>query len=240
MRPTGPETKFIQIDDVDDAALLKLCAISHLNLRISAGNHQAWVAVTGERSAQEAKELARRLRKGTSADMSASGATRLAGSTNYKLKYAPNFPQVTLMSAFPGRMTTPGQLEEMGLLAAPEPQVVRVAALRVPNSGTCRTWPEYARCVQGAPPTNDKSGPDISRADFTWALMALLRGHTIEDTASRLLELSSKALENGGGYALRTAQECRGGGGTGERTAEKPGVIFSMSVRDRDEASLGT
>ena len=68
------------------------------------------------------------------------------------------------------------------------------------------SWPDYSRCVAGAFPNNAKDGADISRADFTWALMALRRGHSIEDTASRLAVLSSKEHENGDSYALRTAQ----------------------------------
>ena len=117
VRPTGPDVQFIQLDDLDDAALARVQTCAHLNLCTSPGNHQAWIAVSGDRSAEEAKELARRLRKGTGADLTASGATRVAGTLNYKTKYAPNFPVVTILSAFPGRITTPERLAELGLLA---------------------------------------------------------------------------------------------------------------------------
>ena len=44
----------------------------------------------------EDKDFARRLRKGTGADPTASGATRVAGSLNFKDKYAPDFPRVAI------------------------------------------------------------------------------------------------------------------------------------------------
>ncbi len=43
--------------------------------------------------------------------------------------------------------------------------------------------------------------PDISRADFTWCRTAIEWGWGIQDTARRLMELSSKAKENGERYA---------------------------------------
>ena len=46
---------------------------------------------------------------------------------------------------------------------------------------------------------------DISRADCAWCVTAIDWGWSIEDTATRLLEGSRKARENGQGYALTTA-----------------------------------
>jgi len=64
----------------------------------------------------------------------------------------------------------------------------------------------HQRCVQGASPARDSNRPDISRADFTFALIAQDWGWAVEETAARLLEVSSKARENGEAYALLTAQ----------------------------------
>jgi hypothetical protein len=48
---------------------------------------------------------------------------------------------------------------------------------------------------------------DISRADYTFCLLAIDWGWTAEQTAARLMQESGKAQENGEGYALRTAQK---------------------------------
>lgn len=45
-----------------------------------------------------------------------------------------------------------------------------------------------------------------TKPSITWALMALRRGNSIEETAVRLGECSGNAKENGDNYALRTAQ----------------------------------
>jgi hypothetical protein len=192
----------VQLDDLDAVALQRVQAVAFLTLATSPGNHQAWVAVSG---VQEGKEIARRLRKGTGADLSASGATRVAGTVNYKKKYEPGFPTVSIESAAPGRIVTPERLEQLGLLAPPEP--VRASPLRVSSFSGSRTWPDYARCVADAPPNRGGDGPDISRADFFFGMLAAQRGHTIEEIAARLMEESSKARENGERYARITAEK---------------------------------
>jgi RepB DNA-primase C-terminal helical domain len=53
---------------------------------------------------------------------------------------------------------------------------------------------------------NSKTGRDVSRADFMWCLMAAQRGHSIEEIAARLMELSTQAQENGEQYARLTAE----------------------------------
>jgi hypothetical protein len=136
--------------------------------------------------------------------MSASGASRVAGTSTFKAKYSPDYPTVTITHAVPGRIMTPDQLSQFGLLADPEP--AKPLSTYTPNYSRALSWPDYERCVAGAPPNHSKDGPDISRADFCWCLMALRRNHTVDETAARLAELSSKAKENGDSYALRTAQ----------------------------------
>jgi hypothetical protein len=89
----------------------------------------------------------------------------------------------------------------MGLLAAREPE--RAAPARV---STPRSWPVYQRCVEGAPMKHGENTPGISRADFMWSLMAAQRGHGRDAIADRLMELSSKAEENGERYARLTAE----------------------------------
>ena len=166
-------------------------------------SYQAWVAIP-TRGAD--KDFARRLRKGAGADDTASGATRVAGSLNFKDKYAPNFPRVQIAHIVPGLMTSMSQLGRMGLVAEPEkpaPPIFRLSPMERTRSSK---WPSYLHCVQGAPPNRDQTGPDISRADFTWCMTAISWDHTIEETATRLMEKSAKARENGECYALLTAQ----------------------------------
>lgn len=88
VRPVAEDVTLVQLDDLDAVALQRVQSVAFLTLATSPGNHQAWVAVSGFNNA---KDFARRLRKGTGADLSASGATRIAGCPNYKRKYEPNF-----------------------------------------------------------------------------------------------------------------------------------------------------
>ena len=53
--------------------------------------------------------------------------------------------------------------------------------------------------------TQGEDRPDISRADFTWCRTAIEWGWSTQDTAPRLMELRSKAKENGERYAVLTA-----------------------------------
>jgi hypothetical protein len=218
VRPHGDDVTLVQLDDLDAAALGRLECAAFLTLRTSPGNHQAWVAVSGVAAPDDARDIGRRLRKGTGADLSASGATRVAGTVNYKRKYEPDFPTVTVLSAFPGRMVTVSQLEQFGLLAAPEP-VARATPLRVSSS---RSWPDYERCVAGAPMNHAKDGPDISRADFLYAKMAADRGHSIEEITARLYEISEKSR------SLRCAPN-------GERDAER---YARLTAQNATAASL--
>jgi hypothetical protein len=168
-------------------------------LATSPGNNQAWVAVE-----DAPKDFARRLRKGAGADPTASGATRCAGSLNFKTKYAPAFPLVTITHTNAGNIVSGAALEQAGLVTAPEQPPAR--ASRVSPYRGRRKWPSYERCLQGAPPVHQGDRPDVSRADFTWAMTAIDWGWPVDDTAKRLLEVSPNARENREAYALATAQ----------------------------------
>jgi hypothetical protein len=102
VRPYALGVSFIQLDDLRADMLTHLAPAVFLILKTSPGNFQAWVVIPGA----EDKDFARRLRKGTKADATASGATRAAGSKNFKDKYAPDFPRVAIEQAPPGRKTT--------------------------------------------------------------------------------------------------------------------------------------
>jgi hypothetical protein len=70
-----------------------------------------------------------------------------------------------------------------------------------------RGWPSYQRCVEGAPGSREGGRPDISRADFTFCLLAIDWGWGVEETAERLMmQESGKAHAEGMNYAMRTAR----------------------------------
>lgn len=211
VRPMSDTSAFIQLDDLTEAKLDQVHPVAFLIVCTSPGNHQAWIAVPSFASDQDRKDFTRRVKKQISADSSATGSVRLAGTSNFKAKYIGNFPKVEIIDAVPGRMTTPDALEALGLVAPedPAPNVFRLKTSRNHSRlGSDRSWPDYELCVKGAPL---KDGyPDRSMADFFWCMMSAQRGHSIEDIAARLLEVSAKAQENARrhdeGYALVTAQ----------------------------------
>jgi hypothetical protein len=201
VRPCSPRAVFIQLDDLDAQAMERLKPAAFLGLQTSPGNYQAWIAMPGNPD----EDFPRRLRKGAGADPAASGATRVAGSLNFKEKYVPAFPRVEIAHLAPGRVASKEQLDALGLVAVPE--AVPPARLRVsPSHSGNRKWPSYQRCLEGAPPNHGNTGPDISRVDFTWCMTAFTWGWSIEETADKLMQLSAKARENGEIYAHRTAQ----------------------------------
>lgn len=218
VRPVSDQVHFVQLDDLDAAGLGRVGEAAFLTLETSPGNHQAWVAVSGLGSPDEVKDFSRRLRKGAGADHSASGATRVAGTTNYKRKYEPDFPMVRISAAAPGRIVTRERLEEMGLVAAPEPKIAAPAFAARSSQGksgnprmrTGKVWPDYARSLAGAPPRLQGSGPDRSLADFNWCMTAIDWGWSIEETAAQLPKVSEKARQRlqlrDEGYPLITAQ----------------------------------
>ncbi len=170
-------------------------------MQTSPGNHQAWIAVEGGD-----REFTSRVKKGTGADGSASGAVRLAGVPNYKRKYAPQFPTVTIDAAQPGHVMTRAQLEGMGLVApAPPKPEMPTFPLRCSDPPKRKAWPSYERCLEGAPESGSGE-KKRSSADFTFCCIAIDHfRRTPEETAAKLMEVSSKARENGEGYAFDQA-----------------------------------
>jgi hypothetical protein len=198
VRPHGPGVTFLQLDDLGADRLPPLAPAVFLTLETSPGNFQAWLALPG----REDKEFARRVRRGTGADATASGATRISGSLNFKDKYAPDFPRVTIREARPGYRTSAAELERLGLVAPPE----ELPPLPPARLAGARVWPSYAHALDGAPLDSEGQGPDRSRADFVWCMTAITWGFGVDATAERLMEESGKARANGKTYARTTAR----------------------------------
>jgi hypothetical protein len=206
-----PETAvtFVQLDDLKAEQLERVRPASFLIFSTSPGNHQAWLAVSGYRG--DTVELCRRVRKALGAgDHSATGSTRLAGSENFKTKYAPEFPVVSIVHGVSGRVMTEEQLQSMGLLAEPAPAIATGQFVHKYTSPHGRSWPDYARCLAGAPPNRSGSGPDRSLADFTWCKFSAQRGWSVEEIAAELPNVSQKARERianrDPGYVTETAK----------------------------------
>jgi RepB DNA-primase N-terminal domain len=198
VRPYGSGISFLQLDDLAAEQLTRLAPAVFLTLETSPGNFQAWLALPG----REDKELARRVRRGTGADATASGATRVAGSLNFKDKYAPNYPRVAIREVRAGHKTNAAELERLGFVAPPEEFTPLPPARALGN----RKWPSYAHALDGAPLDSEGQGPDRSRADFVWCMTASTWGFGVDEIAERLIEESNKAQANGKGYAVTTAR----------------------------------
>jgi hypothetical protein len=160
---------------------------------------QAWVAVQ-----EPPPGFAARLKEGLRADATASGATRVAGTFNYKEAYAPNFPVVRILDAQSGHVVTPAELEVMSVVAPAKPAPPPLPFRASNTTPRTHKWPDYQRCLDNAP-IGPSGHPQRTRADFVWCQIALSWGHSIGDTAARLLDVSTKAQENGEAYAFKTA-----------------------------------
>lgn len=117
------QAELVQLDDLNADAAAQVTPHAFMVLCTSPANFQAWVAIS-----DATPDFARRLRKGAGADPSASGATRISGSLNYKSKYAPSFPLVTIVQKNAGNVVSAAALEQAGLVAPREeprpPQLV--------------------------------------------------------------------------------------------------------------------
>jgi hypothetical protein len=197
-----PAAVLLQLDDLTAGNLERVRPFAFMVVATSPGNFQAWLAVESA-GIEDRKDFARRVRKATGADPTASGAVRVAGTANYKRKYEPDFPVIAIDLAQPGRTVSPAALQTAGLIVAPEKSA---PAKILPRRHGGRKWPSYKFCVDHAPKAHNADRPDISRADFTFCMTAIDWGFTVEATAARLLEESGKARENGQPYAMETAR----------------------------------
>jgi hypothetical protein len=215
VRPMGPEVGFVQLDDLKPEFLARVRPAAFLVHATSPNNYQAWLAVSdAPRGKEQFKEFVRRVRKAVGGnDKSASHATRLAGTENFKLDYYPDFPVVTIEQAVPGCVVTQQRLQEMGLLAEAAPYPAKTKAQYAPRRVSPRAerqWPSYEMSLAGAPLNAKGTGPNRSDADFWWCKLAAQRAFSIEEIAAELPKVSQKARERirdgDPGYVTKTAE----------------------------------
>jgi DNA invertase Pin-like site-specific DNA recombinase len=209
IRPKSDETTFIQLDDLKPKQLERARDACFLIVATSPGNYQAWIAASGVGKPQS-KEFIRRVRKAVGGvDESASGAVRVAGTSNFKEKYLPEFPVVTITHAMPGRVMTEESLAQLGLIAAPEPEPVKQWTNASATYTPGRNWPSYEKCLAGAPMNASGTARDRSKADFTFCLFSAQRGFSVDEIAAELATVSARArerLRSDPGYVKVTAQ----------------------------------
>jgi hypothetical protein len=210
IRPHNPAgVTVIQLDDLDASKVARVAEHSFMVICTSPGNHQAWIAVNdAPEEKEDAKDFVRRFKKGTDADATASGATRIAGGFNFKLKYAPTFPRIEITHTKPGYVTSCVALAQAGLVAPREETRPPLPAYTRPITPSGRPsrkkWPSYRYFLEHAPTAHGEDRPDISRVDYVWCRAAAEWGWPVPETANRLMELSSKA-KNNWAYAILTA-----------------------------------
>jgi hypothetical protein len=111
IRPHQPaQVKLVLLDNIDIHAVVRVHELALLTLQTAPGTYQCWTAIRNGDT-----EIARRLRKGLGAAITAAGACRIAGTVNYQERFRPLFPIVALVSAHPGQLSTPEQMA--GLLS---------------------------------------------------------------------------------------------------------------------------
>lgn len=193
IRPRSERTRYMQIDDLDLDAARAYKAVALLVIRTSPGNHQAWLAL--ESQGKEADlDLLRRLRRGSHADVHASGSTRIAGSRNFKPKHGPDYPTVALVHVAPDRFTSIAALESLGLVAEPEP-VKKPCREQAYRATTGDRWPDWEIAIRGAA-RKPNGEPDRSDADCRYALACIsYYGRAPHEIAARLSSESPRAAE---------------------------------------------
>jgi cell division inhibitor SulA len=208
VRPhAGQGRVLVQLDDLDRPKVERVRNLSFLVIETSPESFQAWLAVE---ATTQAETLIRAVRRGAAADTHASGATRIAGSKNFKAKYSPDFPTVALFDLAHGRTVTEQDLEREGLmvkeeLSAPRPYAPQ-RAKRARDFLKSKVPPSYSRCLEDAPAARNHMGKDRSAADFEFCLICADRGYSPEETADLLMDVSEKSKVEGRRYAEFTAK----------------------------------
>jgi hypothetical protein len=198
------ERQLIQVDDCTPSVLNLLAPVSFLQIVTSEDNGQAFLALESVLDEEAFKTRTRLLAKlkPHGANGGAFGALRWPGSRNCKSsrkRADGTFPTVKIHKHQPGRLTTPEELERLGLLAppAPSPQPTEARPLAKCAAPPYR-WPDYQIEL-------DRADGDRFKADMIFALRCLRWRWSESETAAKLREVSKKARERRN-YAERTAR----------------------------------
>ena len=204
VRPHSKSVVFIQLDDISEAVASQLTPYSCCVLETSESNYQVFLAVVSlDRSAKETVRTA--LIDTTFADKGASGAVRLAGTSNFKQQRRRNdgsYPRVRLVSVGTGRILSVPELISAGLIKpqlSAVPQSV-VAKFKKPRR---RIFPSYEKAMLHVRRKEDGT-IDRSAVDLLFAVTCLDWQITTEETIKLLHKHSPKAAERYDDYTERT------------------------------------
>jgi hypothetical protein len=199
----GNGRHFCQVDEASVGVLQLLSPISFIQIDTSTNNSQAWLALSPETPDSVCEETWTRLfakLQPSGANRGSNGGLRWPGSLNLKPERRlsdGSFPIVTLRSIQMGRITTPNELERLGLLA---PKVEPQQPMRHRLHTRSDIWPDYVQCLR------ERNG-DRSRADWLFSLRARRAGFSVIEISQRLFELSDKAKHRTRKYSDHTAQK---------------------------------
>jgi hypothetical protein len=195
----------IQVDDCNAEILERLKPFAFYAEETSPGNFQVWLSLPKSYIGADGKisEAGKALRKrlldkfkenGELANGGAYGSTRLPGTFNIKEKYQPDFPQIRVTHVALGRIVTPEELEQAGLLAAApvRPASTSTESPRYRNSTIPGEWPDYQHYVSRAPLKEDGQ-PNLSRADESFVVRCYSLGHSRHSIAAMLRSVREKA-----------------------------------------------
>jgi hypothetical protein len=203
--PRSIGDRLIMADECDESARGLLKELALYTIETSDGNGQAVLILPESYSTKsQCDEIEDRLfiaLKPMGCNKGSSGASRWPGSFNFKPKRQRpdgSFPQVKLLAFNPGRIVTPEELENAGLLPErPKPRPVeRASRSRLPVS-----WPDY---------DNSLALTDRSAADWKFARAAEKLGWTQTHVEAMLTEISDKAQERSrrnGRYVTQTVSK---------------------------------
>ena len=194
----------IQVDDCTREVMRRLLPFAFLAVETSPGNYQTWLALSPDITDEARKDVrGRLLRKFAENSEGANGGAfnslRLPGCLNAKEKYKQSlgsFPRVALTHVELGRICSPLELEQAGLLAAPvekpKPPIIP-ASTKLPAGAL----PDYNDHLAA-------TGGDRSRADIRWSMAALGAGFPHYAVRAQLEVMSGKAQGRHDDYARKT------------------------------------
>jgi hypothetical protein len=203
--------RLIQVDEANAEVCRMLAPVAFKIVETSPENGQAFLMLPDGLSDKEAKAVKERLfdkLKRYGANKGASGGLRWIGTHNFKphRKSADgSFPRVRLLAKNFGRITTPSELETLGLLAPPRP-APQLNLQRSSPKAKAKRAPSYERaaaCVKRKP----NGLPDRSGIDLLYAVTCLNWGFSEGETIDLINSHSAKARSRKDDYAAQAVAD---------------------------------